>query len=86
MANKKKNVQNAGSWTEKKYSLLGTVGIAQHYLSVDFVLDIKSKIFGSKKLNDLEENELEILIFELRSEYVNRKKLHQRNSNKRKSV
>ena len=87
MEKKKKNVQNAGEWTERKYSLLGIVGAAQAYLSVDFVLDIKREMFGTKrKLNDLGVWELNQLISELRRHYARRKKLHKRNGNKRKGV
>ena len=87
MEKKKKNVQSAESWTERKYSLLGIVGVAQASLSVDLVLDIKKKMFGSERsLNDLEAWELNQLISELRREYARRKKVHKRNNNKRKSV
>ena len=87
MEKKKKNVQSAESWTERKYSLLGIVGVAQDSLSVDSVLDIKKKMFGSERsLNDLEAWELNQLISELRREYARRKKVHKRNNNKRKSV
>ena len=83
----KKNVQSAGGVTERKYSLLGIVGVAQAYLSVDSVLDIKRKLFGTKrKLNDLENWELGKLINVLRNEYARRKKLHKRNNNKRKNL
>ena len=85
MEKKKKNAQNAGGWTERKYSLLGIVGLAQASLSVDFVLDIKRKMYGTKrKLNDLDVWELNQLISELRRLYARRKKLHKRNNNKRK--
>ena len=84
---KKKNVQSAGDLTERKLSLLGIVGIAQSYLSVNLVLDIKRELYGTKrKLNDLENWELNQLINILRSEYVRRKKLHKRNDNKRKKL
>ena len=83
----KKNVQCAEEKTERQLSLLGIVGVAQAYLSVDSVLDIKRKLFGTKrKLNDLENWELGKLINTLRSEHVRRKKLHKRNDNKRKDV
>ena len=74
MEKKKKNVQSAENWTERKYSLLGIVGVAQAYLSVDFVLDIKKEMFGTKrKLNDLEVWELNQLIGELRRAYAKKK-------------
>ena len=83
----KKNVQSAGDLTERKLSLLGIVGIAQSYLSVNLVLDIKRELYGTKrKLNDLENWELNQLINILRSEYARRKKLHKRNDNKRKKL
>ena len=72
---------------ERKLSLLGIVGVAQAYLSVDSVLDIKRGLFGTKrKLNDLENWELGKLINVLRSEYARRKKLHKRNDHKRKNI
>ena len=87
MEKKKKNVQFAENWTERKYFLLGIVGAAQAYLSVDFVLDIKREMFGTKrKLNDLDVWELNQLITELRREYPRRKKVRKRNNNKRKSI
>jgi hypothetical protein len=83
----KKNAPCAGDQTERKLSLLGIVGVAQAYLSVDLVLDIKRELFGTKKkLNDLESWELGKLINVLRSEYARRKKLHKRNDHKRKDV
>ena len=87
MEKKKKNVQFAENWTERKYFLLGIVGAAHAYLSVDFVLDIKREMFGTKrKLNDLDVWELNQLITELRREYARRKKVRKRNNNKRKSI
>ena len=84
---KKKNVQSVEGLTERKLSLLGIVGVAQAYLSVDLVLDIKRELFGTKKkLNDLESWELGKLINVLRSEYARRKKLHKRNDHKRKKL
>ena len=83
----KKNVQSAEEMTERKLSLLGIVGVAQAYLSVDLVLDLKRKLFGTKrKLNDLANWELGKLINVLRSEYARRKKLHKRNDHKRKEL
>ena len=83
----KRNVQSAGNLTERKLSLLGIVGIAQSYLSVNLVLDIKRELFGTRrKLNDLENWELGKLINVLRSEYARRKKLHKRNDHKRKKL
>jgi hypothetical protein len=85
--NKKKNAQSAERMTERKLSLLGTVGLAQKFLSVDFVLDIKRKMYGTKrKLNDLEAWELTRLINELRRHHVRREKLHKRNNTKRKDL
>jgi hypothetical protein len=53
------------------------VGAAQEFLSVDFVLDTKREMFGTKrKMNDLEVWELGQLITKLRSEYARRKKVH----------
>ena len=87
MEKEKKNVQFADSMMERKYSLLGIVGVAQIYLSIDFVLDTKREMFGTKRsLNDLEVWELNQLITELRREYARRKKVHKWNNNKRKSV
>jgi hypothetical protein len=83
----KKNVQCVGEPTERKLSLLGIVGVAQAYLSVDLVLDTKRELFGTRrKLNDLESWELGKLINVLRSKYARRKKLHKRNDNKRKEL
>jgi len=83
--NKKKSVQSVETMTERKLSLLGIVGLAQKFLSVDFVLDIKRELYGSKrKLNDLESWELTRLINELRRHHVRREKLHKRNNTKGK--
>ena len=80
MEKEKKNVQVVESSTERKLLLLGTVGAAQGFLSVDFVLDTKREMFGTKrKMNDLEVRELGQLITKLRSEYARRKKVHKRN-------
>ena len=70
----KKNAQSVEGQTERKLSLLGIVGVAQAYLSVDLVLDTKRELFGTRrKLNDLESWELGKLINVLRKKYVEKK-------------
>jgi hypothetical protein len=69
------NEKDAVSQETRKFSLLGMVGEAQFYLGVDFVLDVKREMFGTtRKLNDLENYELNQLIGELREIYVKYKK------------
>lgn len=53
------------SFSDEKYRLLGMVGQAQAYLGVNNVLIIKEDIFGSTKLNDLSENQLNVLLAKL---------------------
>jgi hypothetical protein len=62
-------VQNVDLREERKLSLLGSVGVAQTFLGVDFVLMIKRELYGDQKLNDLEVHQLNNLLSKLRVEF-----------------